>query len=281
LILYSRSPPADKKGAFGEGPSQNSWIAGTYVPQPPREKASTTEISKIFWRSFPHKARSTPLTAPKYERRQSLLPGFRFIGIQQIAHWESSALNPGVAWNTVLPNVVTQFPSGRVNSPQSFSLVFGGTLSSHGTREDKFSNYWNLDKLKHFNGGTCPETPQPGSSLLLESELGISQWLQDHLIAEVLLPSSEMPAQSNPAFKQDILSYHVKFIIISSGSVTPTWKLVRISTGNGNLALASINRTRTHDLLITFGPAFRPGTANVALSSHLAQEIGNRSVERQ
>jgi hypothetical protein len=197
---------------------------------------------------------------------------------------ESSALNPGVAWNTVLPNVLTRFPSGTVTSPQSFSLGFGGTLSSQGTREDKFGNYWNLDKLRHFNGGTCPEAPQPGSSLLLESELGISQWLRDHLVAEVLLPSSAMSAQSDPAFKQDILSYHVKFIIISSGSITPTWKLVRISTGNGSLPLASINRTRTHDLLITFGPAFKPGTANVALSSHLAQEIGievsngNRSV---
>jgi len=38
--------------------------------------------------------------------------------------------------------------------------------------------------------------------------------------------------------------------------------------------LAIANRTRTHDLLITFGPAFKPGKADVAFSSHQAQEIG-------
>jgi hypothetical protein len=198
---------------------------------------------------------------------------------------ETSALNPGVALNRVLPNAITTFGKSQVTTPQSFNLGLGGTLSSQGTREDKFGNYWNLDKLKNYKGGTtCPETPKHGASLLLESELGISEWLHDHLIAERLLPSSELSTKSDPTFKQDILSYHVKFIVISSGSVTPTWKLVRLTTGNGNLPLASINRTRTHDLLITFGPAFKPGAPNIALNSHAAQEIGievsngNRSV---
>jgi hypothetical protein len=188
---------------------------------------------------------------------------------------ETGALNPGVTFNHVLENSINVFrPGNTVTVAQSSSVGLGATLSSQGTREDKFGNYWNLDRLKKFNGGTCPKTPQHGSSPLLESELGINQWLTDHLVANQLLPSSSLSDSSDPAFKQDILSYHVKFIVISSGNVTPTWKLVRFSTGNGSLPLASINRTRTHDLLITFGPACKPGKTAIclALASHQAQE---------
>jgi hypothetical protein len=177
---------------------------------------------------------------------------------------ETGALNPGVSFITPL------------ESSQSFTLGLGATLSSQGTREDKFGSYWNVDKLKGFNGGTCKQDKDEwhGSSLLLESELGISQWLADQLITNQVLPSSPLSKNADPSFKQDVLSYHVKFIVISSGSVTPTWKLVRIATGNGSLPLASANRTRTHDLLITFGPAFKQGSPNIALNSHAAQEIG-------
>jgi hypothetical protein len=177
---------------------------------------------------------------------------------------ETAALNPGVSFIKPL------------KATETFTLGLGATVSSQGTREDKFGNYWNVDKLKNFNGGTCQQDRDNwhGSSLLLESQLGISQWLSDQLAMNRALPSSALSSKSDPTFKQDVLSYHVKFIVISSGNVTPTWKLVRLATGNGSLPLASANRTRTHDLLITFGPAFKPGGANVALSSHNAQEIG-------
>jgi hypothetical protein len=109
---------------------------------------------------------------------------------------------------------------------------------------------------------------------LLESELGVSQWLTDYLEAEVLIPSSRLSTKGDPSFKQDVLTYHVKFIVITSGNITPTWKLIRVASGNGNLPLGSAGRTRTHDLLITFGPAFKPGTANIAQNAHNASEIG-------
>jgi hypothetical protein len=177
---------------------------------------------------------------------------------------ETGAINPGVSFINPLP------------SSQSYTTALGATFSSQGTREDKFGNYWNVDKLRNFNGGTCQQDRQEwhGSSPLLESELGISKWLSDQLIANQVLPSSPLSPNAEASFKQDVLSYHVKFIVITSGNATPTWKLVRIATGNGSLPLTSANRTRTHDLLVTFGPAFKPGAANIALSSHSAQEIG-------
>jgi len=176
---------------------------------------------------------------------------------------ETGALNPGVT-----------FIDPR-SAGQSFSLGLGGTLSSRATREDKFSNYWNLDRLKKFGGwSSCKKEPEHGSSLLLESELGISEWLSDHLISNGLIRSSAAMSSTDPMFKQDayVISYHVTFVVISSGSVAPVWKLVRVSSGGQSLV--SAGRTRTHDLLITFGPAFKPGTPNHAQASHQAQEIG-------
>lgn len=176
---------------------------------------------------------------------------------------ETGSLNPGVSFIEPLAD------------SQSRSLGLGGTLSSQGTREDKFSNYWNLDRLRKFSGGSCDanRVSWRGSSLLLESELGISLWLRDRLNSDIALPSSQLPADAGDTFKQDAMSYHVKFVVISAGSVNPVWKLVRFSGGEGS-TLVNANRTRTHDLLVTFGPAFKPGSANVALTSHQAQEIG-------
>jgi hypothetical protein len=220
------------------------------------------------------------------------------------AHWgvqftldlqvdETGALNPGVSFITPMHAGITNFvgeflaPSGSllqtvtypfVSTPQSYNLGIGGTLSSQATREDKFQSYWDLDKLVRGNT-QCPSTYRSGSSPLLTNDLGIRTWLHDALFAQRLYPSSRLSPDSDTVYKQDILSYHVRFLVITSGNGTPTWKLVRIATGNGNLPLASINRTRAHDLLITFGPSYKAGKepstpSLMAANSHLAQEIG-------
>jgi hypothetical protein len=150
----------------------------------------------------------------------------------------------------------------------------GASLSSQGTREDKFGAYWNLEKLTDLNQTPCLRGREQGSSLLLESDLGIKDWLFDALYVDRWTPSSELTKNADPAFKQEYLSYHVRFVVISGGSATPTWKLVRFTSGNGNLQLLSANRTRTHDLLMTFGPAFKPGSPNLAVNSHTIQEFG-------
>jgi hypothetical protein len=176
---------------------------------------------------------------------------------------ESGTVNPGASFINPLPN------------SQSFTLGAGGTLSSQATREDKFGSYWKLSKLGGgLPGNPCDDPAARGSSLLIEADLGIAEWLTDTLKAENYLPSSALTNKADPTFKQDYLSYHVKFIVISSGNVTPTWKLVRLSTGNGSLPLGSASRTRTHDLLVTFGPAFKANGANLAMTSHAAQEFG-------
>jgi hypothetical protein len=174
---------------------------------------------------------------------------------------ETGAVNPGATFLSPLRGTDT------------FSVGLGASLSSQGTREDKFGSYWSLDKLTNLKHTPCDDR-QHGNSLLLESDLGIKKWLFDALYTDAWTPSSELTKDADGAFKQEYLSYHVKFIVISSGSATPSWKLVRFTSGNGGLPLLSANRTRTHDLLMTFGPAFKPGSPNFALISHQTQEFG-------
>ena len=68
----------------------------------------------------------------------------------------------------------------------------------------------------------------------------------------------------------DTLTIEIKFIIVSNGNVTPTWKLLRVSANTGSAPLFSLGRTRTHDVIITIGPD-NLATAN----THLASQIGN------
>jgi len=176
---------------------------------------------------------------------------------------ETGAFNPGATFISPLRGTDT------------FSLGLGGTLSSQGTREDKFGVYWNLDKLTNVKGTLCDQKQhEDGSSLLLQSDLKIKEWLFDALYVDYYTPSSELTKNADGAFKQEYLSYHVKFVVISSGTATPTWKLARFTSGNGTLPLFGLNRTRTHDLLMTFGPAYKPGSPNFAINSHTIQEFG-------
>jgi hypothetical protein len=72
---------------------------------------------------------------------------------------------------------------------------------------------------------------------------------------------------TNP--KPDTLTIEIKFIIVSNGNVTPTWKLVRVSANTGSTPLFGIGRTRTHDVIITIGP-----NTQEAKNTHLASQIG-------
>lgn len=177
---------------------------------------------------------------------------------------ESSALNPGLTFDELISS--------------SFSLGLGGTLSSTASRIDKFNPSWSIAYLMR------PDTPhsvckagndpfeqlrwKPASSspFILESDLGIKEWLHGAMFTDVLLHSV---GSSGGDPKPDTVSYEIKFVIVSSGSVTPTWKLVRFSA-NTSGDFFSLGRTRIHDLIITIGP-----NDSTTLDSHLASQIGN------
>jgi hypothetical protein len=196
---------------------------------------------------------------------------------------ESSSINPGLALNTPLPNTIN-YPAKTtalgavpaVITPQSFSLGVGGTLSSTATRIDTYNPYYSVAALMKPTTGesVCvPENdpftraslkPVTSSPLIIVGDLGIQDWLTGAMLNNVLLPSIGGSTGKPP------VTYEVKFIIVSSGNVTPTWKLVRVSANAGALSFISTGRTRTHDLIVTIGP---PGAATN--NNHLAAQIGS------
>jgi len=194
---------------------------------------------------------------------------------------ESAALNPGVTLNQPMANAVSVFgPGNTVTSSQSFNLGLGGALSSTATRIDKFNPYWSIAYLMEpFSPASVCQTGndpfeqlhwRPAASspfLRFESDLGIRDWLEGAMFTDVSLYSVDGPAAGS-GLKPDTVSYEIKFIIVSSGNVTPTWKLLRVSANTaGNFF--STGRTRTHDLIITIGPKDQ-----TTIQAHFASEIG-------
>jgi hypothetical protein len=226
---------------------------------------------------------------------------------------ETSGLSPGLALNEVLPNATHVFGSGTtgtVTTPQSFSLGFGGTLSSTATRIDKFDPYYSVQTLLKedtpysicWDGPPYTKNdplwkegwvPAQSSPFIVESDLGIKEWLVGAMMVDNAIASDPVPEQLGgtgaggskkgaggskkgaggskyitPA--KDTVSLEIKFIIVTSGNVTPTWKLVRISANSGSTPLFNTGRTRTHDLIITIGDP-----SVISSNTHLASQIGN------
>ena len=192
---------------------------------------------------------------------------------------EMSGLNPSLSLNTPLAPHNTNFPGGVVvPGPQSFSLLLGGTLSSDATRYDKYTFFYKIKDLETYNGACAsPESPgnvEPkdfqGSSLLLESDLGMEPWLQK---TADIRSGIGVSAKSS----QEVLTYDVKFDIVSSGSVNPAWKLTPVSTATGSLPLFSTKRERTHEMLLTLGPLSdtKSGPSTLSANDALAAQIGS------
>jgi hypothetical protein len=103
-----------------------------------------------------------------------------------------------------------------------------------------------------------------------------SQGYHDGEVSQILASKASTSTGSasggnNP--KPDTVSIEIKFIIVSNGNVTPTWKLVRVSANTGSTPLVNLGRTRTHNLVITIGPATQ-ATQNTFLALENGQTIG-------
>lgn len=210
---------------------------------------------------------------------------------------ENAALSPGISFNDVMPNAIKAFgPGNTVTTPQSFNLGLGSNLSATATRIDKFDPYYSVARLRADDpNSVCLPGNDPlighgwtaasSSPFLLDSDLRIKDWLVGAMMIDNALPSQGVPASkggsgakvakstqalSSSDFGNDTVSIEIKFIIISSGNVTPTWKLVRVSANTASSPFFNARRTRTHDLIITLGPP-----SIIASNTHLASQIGN------
>ena len=181
---------------------------------------------------------------------------------------EFTTLSPGVSLNTPRANATSFFPGlAAVTTAQMSSVGLGGNFSSTSSNIHKFDPYYPVsylmtplsDRSVCFPQNDLFKGEPTSSSLLVINELGIKEWLADSMETANLLPSQ----------KAETITLEIKFIVVTSGSVTPTWKLVRISA-NTTGTLFSDGRTRTHDLIITLGPK----DANTT-GTHLASQISS------
>lgn len=218
---------------------------------------------------------------------------------------ETSKVTPGASFITPMPNAITNFSGGRtISSPESFTLGIGGTLSSQATRVDTFETFYAIhDVATKLSENNICDRPSPAvlgpdsrsSPLVVESRLGIREWLPQAVEVGDFLKSSRAdetgagpPLGGSAARASDSISYNIKYIIITSANVSPVWKLVRLNA-NTSSTLYDANRTRTHELILTIGPANLKlvrtkngfvvagdgGPTAAVQSSHFAQQIGS------
>jgi hypothetical protein len=152
-----------------------------------------------------------------------------------------------------------------------FTLLGSFLGSSDATRTDAVSFYWSVPDL--YKRAPCTTGTQPknvaATSFLIQSDLKLREWLQDQVLpsatGEVNFPTSP----DDTPFGKNVISHEVKFQVVTTGDVTPAWKLIQINLNqSGNLF--ELSRTRTHDLTITFGPL----SSDAAKNAHLAAQIG-------
>jgi hypothetical protein len=174
-------------------------------------------------------------------------------------------------------------PSGSY-SPNIFNLLGGANISSEATRTDILNFYYTVKTL--YNTGKVCTPPvisdienHPSGSLPIQSDLKLRDWLSAVVLGvgteqvPVTLPAGVKNPSANNA-----ISHDVTFQVITSGNITPTWKLA-LATINPTAPFATASRTRTHELLITFGPN-DPATNSLgpnspAAGTFLSQQIGS------
>jgi hypothetical protein len=192
---------------------------------------------------------------------------------------EQSTLNAGLSTNNILNNATTAFGKTVITTAQSSAVGFGLGGTTAATRTDKLSMFFSVKDLKNSDSAinmSCLPSPPPNATLFVESDLKIYDWLQ----AALLPDATQIINYSGNSSPQNVIQHEIKFQIVTNGSVTPTWKLVRF-TANTSGAFFALDRDRTQDLLITFGPTAPPATksaqpqlSTAAENAHLAALIG-------
>ena len=173
--------------------------------------------------------------------------------------------------STFSPNAVWLVPSPLTSI---FTLGAGAALSSKGTRIEKLNFFYSVDAIRSMPISTKCTFHPSSDSLLIQSDLGLYDWLQAEAIG-VDTAEFGAPADPNSIFKQNVLQHEVKFDVVSSGNINPAWKLLRATIDQSG-SLFSISRERIHDLLITLGPIDPKATTGLvptAESVHLASQI--------
>jgi hypothetical protein len=175
---------------------------------------------------------------------------------------ERSELNPTALW---VPN-------------RMFSLFGGVDLSADATRTDTINSFHTIHEIRALQ--SCTPEERPVGPFLLESDLKLENLLFD---SQTTADTGQVnfTETARAGIGKNVIQHEVKFIVTSSGDLTPTWKLSRVWAVNQSGILLAALRNRTQDLLITLGQTDESGTtlgpaaANIALSSQIGIAVSN------
>ncbi|WP_246800882.1 hypothetical protein [Mesorhizobium amorphae] len=175
---------------------------------------------------------------------------------------EKSTLSPSV-------NLMPPSPASSV-----LNVAAGGSLSSQATRTEKMNFFYTVKELYLRKGEECDASGEERQgSLLVKNDLKIASILTSR-INTVALGQARAPAAGKP----NVLSHQITFQIVSSGNITPSWRLVR-ATINPSGSLFNTSRDRTQDLVITFGPLDKAqgGKSLIAIAeqAHFASQLAS------
>jgi hypothetical protein len=165
-----------------------------------------------------------------------------------------------------------------------FSIGGGLNLSSEAVRTETLNSYFLISDL---NKKRCSPEALPNGPFLLQSDLKLSEWLND-VYATSLMQTVNFNESVAAASNNNVVQHEVKFIITTSGTLHPSWKISTVTVSPGG-NLLSLGRVRTNDLLITLGPAQKSVLAlnkngrkvvtlepsRQAADLHLSSTIGN------
>jgi hypothetical protein len=145
--------------------------------------------------------------------------------------------------------LVNWFPPSPVTNV--FNLSAGGTLSADATRQEKLNSYYLVSQIRAL--GPCDPTTRPGGLLLMQSDLGLEEWLRSNVTAADTGVVEYARDYTDGPLKTNVISHEVKFSITNIGNLTPAWRMTRVLINqSGNFLSAT--RDRTNDLIITLGP---------------------------
>lgn len=260
---------------------------GTYVPNI-QEFPGDTVDGQLFVKQILHNINCEITNAVRYVIEQDKKLAKANNGKRTAAWFEGWGVQTTLALTIDEKGSINPVVNWLPPSPAStiFNLAGTGNVSSQGTRIDKINSY---NTVKQFLHNQCLE--RPNGLWMLSSDLKLREWIV-YAISAANSDEISLPADANGPWKSNVISHQIKFIVSSTGSITPGWKLERVLVNqSGNSLTAS--RDRTHDLTITLGPAekvqtvvtLRDGSVTAvsaftrpssqAADAHLASQIGS------
>jgi hypothetical protein len=162
---------------------------------------------------------------------------------------------------------------------ETFTLGLSGSHKNQATRVDKVTLTYKVTDFIGAKQFSCENQGFYKGTLFLQSDLKIEEWLSAALNVAVA-QGGQSQVTAHPRFnaKPEAIQHDVKFLIVSAGGISPTWKLVDFA--NGANPLVAAQRDRAQQLLVTMGPpnsqdpdALGPAAQASALASQINAAI--------